>query len=253
MRPGALGQLMYWPWRRVFIGARLSGTPMRHLFPRLAAREVLLLPSLVIGPSRLALLVVLAGPLQPLPPGHRRARRAVDVASVTRAADAHVRPASRAREPPRLGRRHRSGVPRALHGPRRARSSTRLSVHCAAAAGDQEARAPLPGLHPQHARSACHTFVRRGNSFRRHVRWVTSGEHAPGVSGERLSAQDLRGTGEDSPCVERSAHDSRSFRSSRVSARIRLLSAVMIDAARSRLDCWSSSTFSSTVSRAISR
>jgi len=50
---------------------------MRHLSSRLAAREVLLLPALVIGPPRRALLVVRPRPLQPLVPGHRRARRAV--------------------------------------------------------------------------------------------------------------------------------------------------------------------------------
>ena len=104
-----------------------------------------------------------AGPLQPLAPGHRRARRAVDVAPVTGAADAHRPSASRAREDPRLGRRHRPGVPRALHVPRRARSSIRFTVHRATAAGDQEARDVTPGLHPQDPRLACHTFGRRGN------------------------------------------------------------------------------------------
>jgi len=50
---------------------------MRHLFSRLAVGEVLLLPPLVIGPPGIALLVLLARPLQPLASGHRRARRAV--------------------------------------------------------------------------------------------------------------------------------------------------------------------------------
>jgi len=50
---------------------------MRHLFWRLGAREVLLLPPLVVGPPGLAVLVLRAGPPHPLPSGHRRARRAV--------------------------------------------------------------------------------------------------------------------------------------------------------------------------------
>src|SRR2546427_1668565 len=106
---------------------RASALSSRHLSPRLAAREVLLLPSLVVGPPRLALLVVRAGPLHPLTPGRWRARLAVDVAPITAAADAHRHPASRAREHPRLGRRHRPGVPRALQVRPRTRSSIRLS------------------------------------------------------------------------------------------------------------------------------
>ena len=125
--PGSLARLIRWPRRRVSGRPRPRGTPMRHLSPRLAAHEVLLLPSLVIGPPRFALLVLRARPLHPLAAGHRRARRAVDVAPVTGAADPHRHPASRAREPPRLGRRHRPGVPRALQVPPRTRSSIRLA------------------------------------------------------------------------------------------------------------------------------
>ncbi len=121
--PGSLARLILWPRQRVSGRARPRGTPMRHLSPRLAAREVLLLPSLVIGPPRLALLVLRARPLHPLPAGHRRARRAIEVAPITGAADAHAHPASCAREHPRLGRRHRPGVPRALQIPPRTRSS----------------------------------------------------------------------------------------------------------------------------------
>src|ERR671919_954949 len=98
---------------------------MRHLSSRLAAGEVLLLPALVIGSPRRALLVLRPRPLQPLAPGHRRARRAVAVAAITPAADAHRPPASRAREDSRLGRRHRSGVLRALQVPRCTRSWSR--------------------------------------------------------------------------------------------------------------------------------
>ena len=50
-----------------------------------------------------------------------------------------------------------------------------------------------------------------------------------------------------------SAHDSNNSRSSRVRLRTTLLSAVMIASAKSRLDFCSSTTFSSTVSRAIIR
>lgn len=160
-----------WPRRRVSDRARLSGTPMRHQilsgFPPL---EVVLLPLLVVGAPDVLVLVRGAGLPQSLAPGQRRARWAVALAPVTPPADADRRLASRTRELPRLGRRHRSGVLRALHGRRRARSFTRLSVHRAAAAGDQEVRALTPGLHPQHARPACHTFARRRNRLR-----VTSG------------------------------------------------------------------------------
>src|SRR5215831_4133841 len=99
---------------------------MRHLSLRLAAREVLLLSALVIGPPCRALLILRARPLQPLVPGHRRARRAVTMASITPAADVDRSPASRAREDSPLGRRHRSGVPRALQVPRRTRSWARF-------------------------------------------------------------------------------------------------------------------------------
>ena len=47
-------------------------------------------------------------------------------------------------------------------------------------------------------------------------------------------------------------HDSKSSRSSRESVRVRL-SSMSRASARARLDCWSASTFSSTVSRAIRR
>jgi len=147
---GSLGRLIRWPRRRVSGHARLRGTPMRHLSPRLAAREVLLLPSLVVGPPRLALLVLRAGPLHPLASGRRRARLAVNVAPITAAADAHRHPASRAREHPRLGRRHRPGVPRALQVRPRRRSSTRLSGALAPPRPvTKEARDLTPGLHPQ--------------------------------------------------------------------------------------------------------
>jgi len=79
--------------------AGLSGTPMRHLFWRLGPREVLLLPSLVVRSPGLAVLVLRAGPLQPLLPRHRPARRTVDVAPVTGATDPHRHPAPRARKP----------------------------------------------------------------------------------------------------------------------------------------------------------
>ena len=49
------------------------------------------------------------------------------------------------------------------------------------------------------------------------------------------------------------AHESSSSRSSCVKLCSKLLSALMIASARSRLDCCSSNTFSSTVSRAITR
>jgi hypothetical protein len=124
---GSLARFIRWPRRRVSSRARPWGTPLRHLSPRLAAREVLLLPSLVIGPPRLALLVLRARSLHPLPAGHRRAPRAIDVAPITGAADPHRHPASRTREDPCLGRRHRSGVPRALQIRPRTRSSIRLS------------------------------------------------------------------------------------------------------------------------------
>jgi hypothetical protein len=124
---GSLARLIRWPPRRVSSRGGLRGTPMRHLFSRLGAREVLLLPPLVVGPPGGAVLVLRARPLQPLAPGHRRTGRAVEVPSVTGAADAHRHPAPRAREHSRLGIRHRSGVPRALHLPRRARSCIRLS------------------------------------------------------------------------------------------------------------------------------
>jgi hypothetical protein len=125
--PGSLSQLIRWPRRRVSGRARLSGTPMRHLSPCLGPREVLLLPPLVVGPPGPAVLVLRARQLQPLAPGHQRAGRAVDVPSVAGAANAYCHPAPRAREDSRLGIRHRSGVPRALHLPRRARSCIRLS------------------------------------------------------------------------------------------------------------------------------
>src|SRR6266545_4030723 len=140
---------------------------MRHLSPRLAAREVLLLPALVVGPPRLALLVLLAGPLHPLASARRRARLAVDVAPITAVADAHRHPASRAPEHPRLGRRHRPGVPRALQVPPPARSSIRLS-------GPIAPPRPVtrrPGMLARASTlrtpcSACHTFARRGNRLR---------------------------------------------------------------------------------------
>ena len=125
--------------------SRLRGTPMRHLSPRLAAGEVLLLSALVIDPPRRAPLVLRPRPLQPLAPGHRRARRTVEVASITAAADADRPPASRAREDSRIGRRHRSGVPRALQVPRRTRSWSRLS-------GPSRHRSRLtrrPGMRPR--------------------------------------------------------------------------------------------------------
>jgi hypothetical protein len=121
---------------------------MRHLFWRLGAREVLLLPPLVIGPSRRAVLVLRPGPLHPLPPGHWRARRAVDVAPVTGAADPYRHPAPRAREPSRLGRRHRPGVPRALHLRRFARSSTWFTVDRATAAAVTRRPGRSPGPPP---------------------------------------------------------------------------------------------------------
>jgi hypothetical protein len=123
---GSLAWLIPWSRRRVSAGPRPRGTPMRHLPLRLA-HEVLLLPAFVIERPRRALLVLRARPLHPLAPSHRRAPRVVNVAAVTGAADAHRAPASYAREHPRLGRRHRAGVPRALHFPRRARCSSRLA------------------------------------------------------------------------------------------------------------------------------
>jgi hypothetical protein len=48
-------------------------------------------------------------------------------------------------------------------------------------------------------------------------------------------------------------HDSSSSSSSRPRSRIRLLSSLMMASAKSRLDCWSCNTFSSTVSRAMMR
>jgi hypothetical protein len=170
---GSLVRLIRWPRRRVSVRARPRGTPMRHLSPRLAAREVLLLPSLVVGPPRLALLVLLAGPLHPLALGHRRARPAVDVAPITEAADAHRHPASRAREPPRLGRRHRPGVPRALQVRPRTRSSIRLSGSIAPPRPvNQEARDVTPGLHPQNP-LLCLPHLRAPRQWAPlHLRWV---------------------------------------------------------------------------------
>src|SRR5882724_177564 len=140
----ALVRIIRGPRRRVSGLAGLSGTPMRHLFWRLDAREVLLLPPLVIGSPGRAVLVLRPGPLHPFPPGHRRARRAVDVAPVTGATDAHRHPAPRAREPPPLGIRHRPGVPRALHRPRFARSSIWFTVDRATAAVTRR-----PGMSPR--------------------------------------------------------------------------------------------------------
>ena len=164
---------------------------MRHLSPRLAAREVLLLPPLVVGPPGLAVLVLRPGPLHPLPPGHRRARRTVDVAPVTGATDAHRPPAPRAREPPRLGRRHRPGVPRALHLWRFARPSIWLTVDRATAAVTRR-----PGISPRASTLsghlvACHSLGHPGNCSG-HLRWVTSDEHTPGVSRERRRAAGRR-------------------------------------------------------------
>src|SRR3989339_395762 len=126
---------------------------MRHLFWRLGAREGLLLPSLVVGP-------------------HRRAPRAVDVAPVTGATDAHRPPAPRAREPSRLGRRHRPGVPRALHRPRFARSSSWFTVDRATAAVTRR-----PGMSPR-ASTLFRTPLRlpqlgpARQLLRGHLRWV---------------------------------------------------------------------------------
>jgi hypothetical protein len=168
--------------------ARPRGTPMRHLFWRLGSREVLLLPPLVVGAPGLAVLVLRPSPLHPLPPGHRCASRAVDVPPVTGATDAHRHPAPRARKPPRLGRRHRPGVPRALHLRRFARSSIWFTVDRATAAVTRR-----PGLSPGPPPSsghlfACHSFGHPGN-YSGSPRWVTSDEHTPGVSRERLSRQ----------------------------------------------------------------
>src|SRR6266545_437324 len=163
---------------------------MRHLSPRLAAREVLLLPALVVGPPRLALLVLLAGPLHPLASARRRARLAVDVAPITAVADAHRHPASRAREHPRLGRRHRPGVPRALQVQPRTRSSIRLSGALAPPRPvTKEARGTSPGLHPQTpALLATPSGAEAIGSASPPVgRWVTSHKHTPGVFGERLT------------------------------------------------------------------
>ncbi len=71
--PDLLARLIRGSRRRVSVRPWLSGTPMRHLFWRRGAREVLLLPPLVVGPSGLAVLVLRARPLQPLASGHRRA------------------------------------------------------------------------------------------------------------------------------------------------------------------------------------
>jgi hypothetical protein len=54
--------------------------------------------------------------------------------------------------------------------------------------GDQEARDATPGLHPQNPCLACHTPRHLRNPPGGHLRWVTSGEHSPGVFRERLSA-----------------------------------------------------------------
>ena len=175
-----------WSRRRVSGRAEPSGTPMRHLFSRLAPREIFLLPPLVIGPPRFLALVVHAGALHPLPLGQRRAQRAVAIASITPPADPHRRRAPRTRELPRLGIRHRSGVPsaRAGQGPRCARSSMRSTVNRATAAvtrrsGMSPRASPLLSGHLRASRAR--------QRAPRHERWVTSGEHTPGVFGERLS------------------------------------------------------------------
>jgi len=182
-----LARFIRWPRRRVSGRRRPRGTPMRHLSPRLAAREVLLLPSLVVGPPGLALLVLRAGPLYPLPTGLWRAGSAVDVAPITPAADAHRLPASRAPEHPRLGRRHRPAGPRALQIPPRTRFSIRLSGpsrHCSRLTR-------RPGMSPRASTLRpllClpHLPVPR-QSAALHLRWVTPDEHTPGVFAERLS------------------------------------------------------------------
>jgi hypothetical protein len=60
------------------------------------------------------------------------------------------------------------------------------SVHRATAAGDQEVRDTSPDLHPQHTAllATPSPAEATGPPYRW---WVTSDEHTPGVSGERLS------------------------------------------------------------------
>jgi hypothetical protein len=62
-------------------------------------------------------------------------------------------------------------------------------VPCATAAGwTKEARDATPGLHPQNPPLGLPHLRTPTQSVPRHLRWVTSGEHPPGVSRERLSA-----------------------------------------------------------------
>ena len=75
--------------------------------------------------------------------------------------------------------------------------------------GDQEARDLTPGLHPLQDTSSLATAWAIQATAPGHLRWVTSDEHTPGVSGERLRSAAMLPVHERAAAEPRSDHHAR--------------------------------------------
>ena len=121
-----------------------AATLIRHAQGNQASPVLSLAVPMVRPAFRAPLVSAIRRTLLRQPPRPSASKRAVALAPVTGAANAHRRPAPRARELPRLGIRHRTGVPRAGQTPRSARSSMRFTVDRATAAVTRR-----PGISPR--------------------------------------------------------------------------------------------------------
>jgi len=120
-----------------------------------------------------------------------------------------------------------------------------LEIYFAAAAGAERCRAAPSAVLAGHGGAPDVAGVCRP--------MASSAAAAPQTRGRKHLVSARPASANEAPPQNAPDYESSTSMSSRVSARIRLLSAVMIASARSRFVCCSAKTFSSTVSREMRR